>query len=184
MQKLRLFFLASLALGLTAAPALAHPATTTTLAPTTTVAPTTTTLAPTTTTEVVSTTVPTTLATTTTEVPTTTTEVAPIGINCSSFMLQEDAQQYFDQHPGDPEGLDGPIGPAFDGVQNVACEALPHRSVAPATTTTTTTTVTVGRPLALTGTNTAGWAGAGLLALVAGGACLAAERRRASSDAT
>lgn len=64
----------------------------------------------------------------------------PTGINCSNFTYQEDAQDYFNLHPGDPEGLDGPIGPAFDGIQNVACEALPHR---PATTTTKTTTTTI-----------------------------------------
>lgn len=63
----------------------------------------------------------------------------PTGINCSNFTSQEDAQAYFELHPGDPEGLDGPIGPAFDGIQNVACEALPHR---PATTTTASTTTT------------------------------------------
>lgn len=61
------------------------------------------------------------------------------GINCSNFTYQEDAQAYFNLHPGDPEGLDGPPGAAFDGIQNVACEALPHR---PATTTTASTTTT------------------------------------------
>lgn len=49
------------------------------------------------------------------------------GINCSDFATQEDAQAYFNLHAGDPEGLDGPIGPSFAGIQNVACEDLPHR---------------------------------------------------------
>ena len=67
------------------------------------------------------------------------------GINCSNFAFQEDAQAYFEAHPGDPEGLDGPIGPAFDGIQGVACEALPKRGTQVTTTTTTvvTTTTTV-----------------------------------------
>lgn len=70
------------------------------------------------------------------------------GINCSNFAFQEDAQAYFNLHPGDPEGLDGPPGPAFAGIQNVACEDLPHR---PATTTTTVVTTTT---LATTTTST------------------------------
>ncbi len=49
------------------------------------------------------------------------------GLNCPDFDFQEDAQAYFDAHPGDPEGLDGPIGPTSDGVPNVACEDLPSR---------------------------------------------------------
>lgn len=51
----------------------------------------------------------------------------PTGKNCPDFTYQEEAQEYFDAHPGDPEGLDGPIGPGFTGVQNVACENLPSR---------------------------------------------------------
>ncbi len=50
------------------------------------------------------------------------------GINClTHFSFQEEAQAYFEAHPGDPEGLDGPPGPAFAGVQGVACEELPRR---------------------------------------------------------
>ena len=63
----------------------------------------------------------------------------PTGGNCSEFVYQEDAQAYFGQHPGDPEGLDGPPGPAFTGTPGVACEALPRRGTATTTTTTTTT---------------------------------------------
>lgn len=66
------------------------------------------------------------------------------GINCSNFTYQEDAQAYFDAHPGDPEGLDGPPGPAFEGLQNVACEALPHRPVLATTSTIRATTTTSG----------------------------------------
>ncbi len=47
--------------------------------------------------------------------------------DCSDFQYQEDAQKVFDQHPGDPYGLDGPIGPAYEGKKGVACEDLPHR---------------------------------------------------------
>jgi hypothetical protein len=97
------------------------------------------------------------------------------GINCSNFTFQEDAQAYFDAHPGDPEGLDGPIGAAFSGIQNVACEDLPRRgssvttttsTTAPATTTTTTVvTTTTTAPVATavggsTGSGGAGGAGA------------------------
>ena len=68
----------------------------------------------------------------------------PTGVICSNFAYQEDAQAYFEQHPGDPEGLDGPAGPASSGVPGVACENLPRRGTATTTTTTippTTTTV-------------------------------------------
>lgn len=70
----------------------------------------------------------------------------PTGINCSNFTYQEDAQDYFNLHPGDPEGLDGPIGPAFEGIENVACENLPHRPVTATTVTTTTVTSTTVQP--------------------------------------
>ena len=43
------------------------------------------------------------------------------------FTCQEEAQAILDQDPGDPYGLDGPIGEASDGVPGVACEDLPHR---------------------------------------------------------
>jgi hypothetical protein len=79
---------------------------------------------------------------------------APTGINCSNFSFQEDAQAYFEAHPGDPEGLDGPAGAGFTGIQNVACEDLPRRAVTTTTTVVTTTatstlsttTTTVGVP--------------------------------------
>jgi hypothetical protein len=47
--------------------------------------------------------------------------------DCDDFQYQEDAQKVFDRHPGDPYGLDGPIGPASEGTPGVACEDLPHR---------------------------------------------------------
>jgi hypothetical protein len=47
--------------------------------------------------------------------------------DCGDFKYQEDAQKVYDRHPGDPYGLDGPIGPAFEGTPGVACEDLPHR---------------------------------------------------------
>lgn len=72
---------------------------------------------------------------------------AGTGINCSNFAFQEDAQAYFNQHPGDPEGLDGPPGAGFTGVQNVACEDLPRRgsttTIATIPTSTTTTVAAV-----------------------------------------
>jgi hypothetical protein len=46
---------------------------------------------------------------------------------CGEFKYQEDAQKVYDRHPGDPYGLDGPIGPASEGIPGVACEDLPHR---------------------------------------------------------
>ncbi len=69
------------------------------------------------------------------------------GINCANFGFQEDAQLFFEEHPGDPEGLDGPPGSTSAGIPNVACEELPSRGslvtttvppVQPAPTTTTT----------------------------------------------
>ncbi len=47
--------------------------------------------------------------------------------DCDDFEYQEDAQKVYDRHPGDPYGLDGPIGPASEGTPGVACEDLPHR---------------------------------------------------------
>src|SRR5215217_3503132 len=35
--------------------------------------------------------------------------------DCEDFKYQEDAQKVYDRHPGDPYGLDGPIGEAFEG---------------------------------------------------------------------
>lgn len=72
-------------------------------------------------------------------VPAWATHSTPEGINCSNFTFQEDAQDYFNAHPGDPEGLDGPPGPTPSGIPNVACEDLPPR---PTTTTITTATTT------------------------------------------
>jgi len=46
--------------------------------------------------------------------------------DCDDFQYQEDAQAVYDRHPGDPYGLDGPIGPASEGTPGVACEDLPH----------------------------------------------------------
>lgn len=85
------------------------------------------------------------------------------GINCSNFATQEDAQAYFDLHPGDPEGLDGPPGPAFAGIQNVACEELPHRATTTSSSTTTvvsTTTTTALVATAVGGSTSSGGAAA------------------------
>ena len=74
------------------------------------------------------------------------------GINCPNFAFQEDAQAYFEQHPGDPEGLDGPPGPTSTGVPGLACEDLPRRgsttTVATIPATTTTAPAVAGRPSA------------------------------------
>ena len=68
------------------------------------------------------------------------------GVNCPNFQFQEDAQAYFDLHPGDPEGLDGPIGPGFEGIEGVACETLPRRGTQATTTTTVVVTTTTEVP--------------------------------------
>jgi hypothetical protein len=47
--------------------------------------------------------------------------------DCGDFQFQEEAQAVFNQDRSDPNGLDGPIGEASDGVAGVACEELPHR---------------------------------------------------------
>lgn len=47
--------------------------------------------------------------------------------NCEDFDFQEDAQAFYEQDTSDPDGLDGPAGPAFDGEEGVACEDLPSR---------------------------------------------------------
>ena len=47
--------------------------------------------------------------------------------DCDDFTYQEEAQAVYDRDPSDPYGLDGPIGEAFDGIEGVACEDLPHR---------------------------------------------------------
>ncbi len=45
--------------------------------------------------------------------------------NCEDFDTQEQAQEFFDADPSDPDGLDGPPGDAFTGEPGVACEGLP-----------------------------------------------------------
>jgi hypothetical protein len=50
--------------------------------------------------------------------------------NCADFDFQEDAQSFFNNDPGDTNGLDGPIGPGFTGQPGVACEELPSRGTA------------------------------------------------------
>lgn len=45
--------------------------------------------------------------------------------NCEDFATQEEAQAVYDQDTSDPNGLDGPPGEGFTGVQGVACEELP-----------------------------------------------------------
>lgn len=47
--------------------------------------------------------------------------------NCEDFDFQEDAQEFFDADPSDPDGLDGLPGDAFTGEPGVACEELPSR---------------------------------------------------------
>jgi hypothetical protein len=47
--------------------------------------------------------------------------------NCEDFQYQEEAQAVYDRDPSDPHGLDGQPGSAFEGVEGVACEELPHR---------------------------------------------------------
>jgi hypothetical protein len=46
-------------------------------------------------------------------------------LNCTDFPSQAAAQAELRKDPSDPNGLDGPPGPAFDGIQGVACENLP-----------------------------------------------------------
>jgi hypothetical protein len=74
----------------------------------------------------------------------------PTGVNCSSFAYQEDAQAYFEQHPGDPEGLDGPPGPTSSGAPGVACEDLPRRGTVTTTTTTSAPSTTTIPPTTTT----------------------------------
>ncbi len=69
--------------------------------------------------------------------------------NCRDFDFQEDAQAFFDNDPGDTNGLDGPPGDASTGQPGVACEELPSRGtgtteepVEPPTETTQPTTPT------------------------------------------
>jgi hypothetical protein len=45
--------------------------------------------------------------------------------NCDDFPNQAAAQQALKDDSSDPEGLDGPPGAAFTGIQGVACEDLP-----------------------------------------------------------
>lgn len=46
--------------------------------------------------------------------------------DCDNYPSQAAAQAVFNQDPyNDPFGLDGPIGPAFAGVQYLACEGNP-----------------------------------------------------------
>ena len=76
------------------------------------------------------------------------------GINCSNFAFQEDAQSYFNTHPGDPEGLDGPPGATSSGIPNVACEDLPRRGSSTTVVTIPQTTITT--PTTVAGTGSAG----------------------------
>ena len=49
------------------------------------------------------------------------------GLNCDDFDSQAAAQQRLWGDPSDPDGLDGPPGEGFIGIQGVACEELPQR---------------------------------------------------------
>jgi hypothetical protein len=82
--------------------------------------------------------------------------------DCGDFRFQEDAQAVFNAFPGDPFGLDGPLGPESSGVPGLACEDLPS-SGTPQTATTistpgidtlvqvsTTTTITTVAPTTTT----------------------------------
>jgi len=52
--------------------------------------------------------------------------------DCGDFASQAEAQAVFNRDPyNDPFGLDGPIGPAFDGVQFLACEGNPPPTAPP-----------------------------------------------------
>jgi hypothetical protein len=64
--------------------------------------------------------------------------------DCNSFTYQEQAQAVYDADPSDPYGLDGPPGPAFEGVQGVACEELPPEPTGTQPTPTPTTPPTNG----------------------------------------
>ncbi len=44
---------------------------------------------------------------------------------CLEFDSQAEAQQRLEEDPSDPDGLDGPPGEAFTGIEGVACEDLP-----------------------------------------------------------
>jgi hypothetical protein len=46
-------------------------------------------------------------------------------LNCDDFPHQSAAQQILREDPSDPEGLDGPPGDEFTGIEGVACEDLP-----------------------------------------------------------
>src|ERR671917_505318 len=46
-------------------------------------------------------------------------------VNCDDFPDQSAAQQALKDDSSDPQGLDGPPGAAFTGIQGVACEDLP-----------------------------------------------------------
>jgi hypothetical protein len=52
--------------------------------------------------------------------------------DCADFDSQAEAQAVFNRDPiRDPYGLDGPPGPAFDGVRYLACENLPAPTAPP-----------------------------------------------------
>jgi hypothetical protein len=46
-------------------------------------------------------------------------------LSCLEFDSQAEAQQRLKEDPTDPDGLDGPPGEAFTGIEGVACEDLP-----------------------------------------------------------
>jgi hypothetical protein len=46
-------------------------------------------------------------------------------LNCEDFDSQAEAQQRLQEDPSDPDGLDGPPGESFTGIEGVACEDLP-----------------------------------------------------------
>jgi hypothetical protein len=56
------------------------------------------------------------------------------GLNCDDFDSQAAAQQRLREDPSDPDGLDGPPGEGFIGIEGVACEdLLPPKNLAPVT---------------------------------------------------
>ncbi len=103
--------------------------------------------------------------------------------NCSDFLTQAGAQEYFAQHPGDPDKLD----PDNDGV---ACEELPagvrstNTTVAPngggAATTVAGATTTTGE-IVRTGSEDGSSTAIAVLLIATGGALVAIGRRRRST---
>ena len=118
-----------------------------------------------------------------------------VDLDCADFAFREDAQEHFNAHPGDPDGLDG------NDNDRLACEHLPRRPAprqdqvvqTPGYPPGPAPTVVVQAPLpptpvvrpararvAFTGADILPWAGTALGLLALGtGLVVAARRRRA-----